>query len=181
MSALRLSTFRLRTLLPALCLIGVAVLPSCAARAPSPHVGDSVGPVGPILQQAEGLFRYMRARDYPAIWALLSARSRETIVSDVERESGRLSAGPVDPGNIERDFARGGTIARAYWEGYLREFDPEAALRESRWEMGNIEGDSAEIRIIHEGADRPAVLRMVREEGVWKVGLIETFRPRPLQ
>jgi len=46
--------------------------------------------------------------------------------------------------------------------------------------MGEVAEDSAEIRITRKGADRPAVLRMVREGGIWKVGLIETFRPRPL-
>ncbi len=137
-------------------------------------------PIGPILHQAEGLFRDMRARDYPAIWALLSAKSRETIVFDVSKECDRTEAGKPDDQQIERDFERGGAIARAYWEGYLREFDPETVLSETRWEMGEVAEDSAEIRITRKGADRPAVLRMVREGGIWKVGLIETFRPRPL-
>lgn len=123
----------------------------------------------------------MRARDYPAIWGLLSAKSQETIVGEVVKESGRTGEGAVDAGEIERDFGRGGAIARAYWEGYLREFDPETALSESRWEMGEVGEDSAEIRIIHKRSERPAVLRMVREGEIWKVGLIETFRPRPLR
>lgn len=123
----------------------------------------------------------MRARDYPAIWGLLSLKSRESIVGEVVKESGRTGEGAVDVGEIERDFERGGAIARAYWEGYLREFDPKTVLSESRWEMGEVGEDSAEIRITHKRSERPAVLRMVREGGIWKVGLIETFRPRPLQ
>lgn len=123
----------------------------------------------------------MKARDYPAIWGLLSSKSREAIVSSVVKESGRIGEGPVDAAEIARDFAGGGAIARAYWEGYLREFDPETALRESRWEMGEITGDTAEIRITYKRSERPAVLRMFREGGIWKVGLTETFRPRPLQ
>lgn len=122
----------------------------------------------------------MRARDYPAIWALLSSKSRETIVGDVLKESGGTGVGISGEEQIAQDFAKGGAIARAYWEGYLREFDPDTALRESRWEMGEVGKDSAVIRITHKGSERPAVLRMVREEGIWKVGLIETFRPRPL-
>jgi len=123
----------------------------------------------------------MRARDYPAIWGLLSAKSRETIVGDVVKESRRVGEGTVDDAGIMRDFAGGGSIARAYWEGYLREFDPEMALKESRWEMGEVGEDTAEIRITYKRSERPAVLRMVREGGIWKVGLIETFRPRPIK
>ena len=122
----------------------------------------------------------MRTRDYPAIWALLSGKSRETIVNDVVREAERAQEGTVDPGDIERDFSHGGAISKAYWEAYLREFDPETALRESRWEMGEVGKEAAEIRITHRRSEQPAVLRMVLEEGVWKVGLVETFRPRPL-
>ena len=155
---------------------------SCAPRASVPSsAGPPTPAFGPILHQAEGLFRNMKARDYPAIWGLLSAKSRETIVSDVVRESGRLVAGTVDTGEISKDFEQGGEIARAYWEGYLGEFDPDTALLVSRWEMGKIEGDLAEIRITYGRSERPAVLRMIREGELWKVGLIETFRPRPLQ
>ena len=54
-------------------------------------------------------------------------------------------------------------------------FDPDDALERSRWEMGTVEEDRAEVLITHRGADRPAVLRMFREGGRWKVGLVETF------
>lgn len=157
-------------------------LSSCAVYVPVAHAGDpSVPPIGPILHQAEGLFRNMRARDYPAIWALLSAKSRETILRDVGKNIDEAGGGTIGAEELARDFARGGGIARGYWEGYLREFDPETALLDSRWEMGEVGEDSAEIRITYKRSERPAVLRMIREGGIWKVGLIETFRPRPLQ
>jgi len=173
--------FRLRTLSRSPVFLLFTVLLHCLVRTPGAQAGDPAShPVGPILHQAEGLFRNMRAHDYPAIWALLSSKSRETIVHDVLKETAGMFRGRVEPEEIRRDFARGGAIARAYWEGYLEEFDPETALSESRWEMGEVGKDTAEIRITHKRSKRPAVLRMVREEGVWKVGLIETFRPRPL-
>lgn len=180
MRAARVSP-RLRTLLITLCLTFIAAVASCAPRASVPSsAGPPTPAFGPILQQAEGLFRNMKARDYPAVWGLLSAKSRETIVGDVVRESGRLVAGTVDPGEISKDFEQGGAIARVYWESYLGEFDPDTVLLVSRWEMGKVEGDLAEIRITYGRSERPAVLRMVREGEVWKAGLIETFRPRPL-
>jgi len=160
----------------------LASLSSCAAQGPDSRAsGPAIDRIGPILRQAEGLFRNMRARDYPTVWALLSTKSRETIVGDVLKESGSAGGGFAGEEQIAQDFAKGGAIARAYWEGYLQEFDPDTALRESRWEMGEVGEDSAVIRITHKASERPAVLRMVREGGVWKVGLIETFRPRPLQ
>lgn len=123
----------------------------------------------------------MKARDYPAIWALLSAKSRETIFRGVLKETEGASGGTMNAEEIARDFAQGGPVARAYWKGYLEEFDPEIVLSESRWEMGEVGKKTAEIRITHRRSKRPAFLRMILEEGIWKVGLIETFRPRPLQ
>ena len=38
-----------------------------------------------------------------------------------------------------------------------------------------MEKDRAEVLITRLGADRPAVLRMFREGGGWKAGLVETF------
>jgi hypothetical protein len=38
--------------------------------------------------------------------------------------------------------------------------------------------DRAEILLTHHGADRPATLKMFREDGGWKAGLVETFWSR---
>jgi hypothetical protein len=48
-------------------------------------------------------------------------------------------------------------------------------LEKSRWEMGAVKEDRAEVLITHHRAERPAVLQMFREEGAWKAGLVETF------
>jgi len=117
----------------------------------------------------------MKTGDYPAVWNLLTAKSRDTIVADTD-EAIRKAGGSVIPKDqLREDFARCGTTCRQYWEGFLRRFDPDDALERSRWEMGTVEGDRAEVLITHRGADRPAVLRMFREGASWKVGLVETF------
>lgn len=127
----------------------------------------------------------MKRRDYPAIFAALSAKSRETIVA--ETSSALAAAGPPhtpviapppDPQAIRNDFAAGGPIARDYWDAFLRRFDPDAALEHSRWEIGSVGKDRAEILLTHHGADRPATLKMFLEDGEWKAGLVETFWPR---
>ena len=168
-------------------------LAGAPARAASPEDHPAVPA---ILARAESLFQSMKARDYPAIFAALSAKSRETIVSETtsalaataKRASpGTPAAGAPSatakipapgPEAIRSDFIAGGPIARDYWNAFLRRFDPDAALEHSRWEIGSVGNDRAEILLTHHGADRPATLEMFREVGVWKVGLVETFWSR---
>ena len=163
------------------------------ARAASPEDHPAVPA---ILDRAESLFQSMKARDYPAIFAALSAKSRETIVA--ETSSALAAAAQAPPGKptaadapsapardaapgpeaVRADFIAGGPIARDYWDAFLRRFDPDAALEHSRWEIGSVGKDRAEILLTHHGADRPATLKMYREDGGWKVGLVETFWSR---
>ncbi|MHB1025912.1 MAG: hypothetical protein ACYC24_09455 [Desulfobacteria bacterium] len=152
------------------------------ARAAAPE-DDPAVPA--ILARAESLFQSMKSRDYPAIFAALSAKSRETIIAettsalaaaDTPSPSAKL---PVPgPEAVRRDFVAGGPIARDYWDAFLRRFDPDAALEHSRWEIGSVGKDRAEILLTYHGADHPATLKMFREDGGWKVGLVETFWSR---
>jgi hypothetical protein len=139
----------------------------------------------------------MKVRDYPAIFAALSAKSRETIVAETESAlsaaakqapSGMATAADTPPSAakasppgseaVRSDFVAGGPIARDYWDAFLRRFDPDTALENSRWEIGSVEKDRAEILLTRHGADHPARLKMFREDGGWKVGLVETFWSR---
>ena len=139
----------------------------------------------------------MKARDYPAIFAALSAKSRETIVAETasafaaaaklappekatsaDTPSAPAKISPPDPAAVRRDFVAGGPIAREYWDAFLRRFDPDAALEHSRWEIGSVGKDRAEILLTYRGADHPATVKMFREDGDWKVGLVETFWSR---
>ncbi|MDD5762264.1 MAG: hypothetical protein PHP88_07115 [bacterium] len=139
----------------------------------------------------------MKTRDYPAIFAALSAKSRETIVAETSsalataaKQAPQEMAGtstpsrtptkapPPDPEAVRGDFVAGGPIARDYWDAFLRRFDPDAALEHSRWEIGSVGKDRAEILLTHHGAEHPATLKMFREDGGWKAGLVETFWSR---
>jgi hypothetical protein len=128
-----------------------------------------------ILSAAETLFQALKSRDYPTTWRVLTAKSRETIVSETAEAIRKTGGPPVSGESVRQDFASGGPISREYWEGFLRRFDPDDALEKGRWEMGASEKDRAEVLITHPGADRPAVLRMFREGDGWKAGLVETF------
>jgi hypothetical protein len=166
--------------------------PPARAASPEDHPG-----VPAILARAEFLFQSMKIRDYPAIFAGLSAKSRETIVAetssalaaaakqappgmppaaDTPSTSTKIPA--PGPEAVRTDFVAGGPIARDYWDAFLRRFDPDAALEHSRWQIGSVGKDRAEILLTHHGADHPATLKMFREDGGWKAGLVETFWPR---
>ena len=172
----------------------LALALSLSARAASPE-DDPAVPA--ILAQAESLFQSMKSRAYPAIFAALSAKSRETIVAETasafataakqtppakatsdNTPSAPVKASPPDPEAVRRDFVAGGPIARDYWDAFLRRFDPDTALEHSRWEIGSVGKDRAEILLTHKGADHPATLNMFLEDGGWKVGLVETFWSR---
>ncbi len=152
-----------------------------------------------ILARAEAIFQSMKARDYPEIFAALSAKSRETIVEETSsaiaaaanqapppdgKSLGGRSVPPPDRSPVpdrdvvRRDFIAGGPIARDYWNAFLRRFDPDDPLERSRWEMGTVEKERAEILLTRHGADRPAQMKMFLEGGAWKVGLVETFWSR---
>jgi len=150
-----------------------------------------------ILSRAESLFLSMKSRDYPAIFAVLSSKSRETIVAEttsalatsarkarpgeptaVETPSAPARSPAPGPEAVRSDFIAGGPIARDYWNAFLSRFDPDVALEHSRWEIGSVGIDRAEILLTHQGAERPAVLKMFLEAGGWKAGLVETFWSR---
>jgi len=128
-----------------------------------------------ILAAAESLFQTMKSRDYPATWRVLTAKSRDTIVSETYDAIRNAGDPPVPMDRIRDDFAGGGPMCRQYWEGFLRRFNPDDALEKSRWEMGMVGKDRAEVLITRQGADRPAVLKMFLEDGGWRAGLVETF------
>ncbi len=154
-----------------------------AATILHPHPASAVSPenhpaVPAILSSAESLFEAMKSRDYPAIFSVLSAKSRETIVQETYAALSPAERKNATPDSVREDFTNGGPIAKEYWEAFLKRFDPTAALDRSRWEMGPVEKDRAEILITYQDAERPAVLRMYLEAGGWKTGLVETFWSR---
>ncbi|HEX8043503.1 MAG TPA: hypothetical protein VF496_07905, partial [Candidatus Deferrimicrobium sp.] len=114
--------------MPAVLLVLSLCLPARAAS-PEDH------PVVPaILACAESLFQSMKSRDYPAIFAVLSAKSRKTIVAETtsalaaaakQASAGKPTAAGTpphapamapspDPGAVRDDFVAGGPIARDY-------------------------------------------------------------------
>jgi len=134
-----------------------------------------------ILTSAESLFKMMKEKNYVRIWFFLSHTSRNAIIDDTyknmmhyAKERGKGMAYSKE--QIKDNFKTGGTIAQAYWNSYLDAFNPDMVLEQSRWEMGKVGKERAQINIIYKKAERPAVIQMFKEEGNWRVGLAETFK-----
>ena len=130
-----------------------------------------------ILTAAESVFQNMAQAAYPALWSGLSAQSRKSIIKNVRSAIGKTGFDYPEE-RLRTDFAAGGKLARDYWTSYVAEFAPKLVLEESKWTMGPIKNDYAEIIIRYRKSDRDTILRMFREDGAWKVGLDETFPTR---
>jgi hypothetical protein len=124
-----------------------------------------------ILDAGEACFKAMKQKEYAAIWESLSAKSQSAIVGDVTKRAAQT----YSKAQIGADFSIGGLIAKSYWDEYLFYFDPDTVLEQSRWEMGSIGKQQAEIILQYKKAEQPARLKLFKEGNQWKVGLIETF------
>jgi len=127
-----------------------------------------------ILFAAESFFKSLKEKNFSETWKLLSIKSKNTIAEDVYN---RLK-GKVLKEKIYEDFEKVGPLAQAYWDGFLSTFNPDLVLEHCKWEFGKINRDKAEIILIYEKSENPAILQMFKEAGMWKVGLVETFWTR---
>ena len=130
-----------------------------------------------VLGVADSMFKAMKKDNLSAIWPSLTEKSKSTIISDVVKEQKKLN-GDYTTERIKDDFEKRGPIYMVYWRLFLVYFNPDTVLNESKWEVGYIEKDRSEILITHAKSDTPARLKMFKEEGNWKVGLVETFWTR---
>jgi hypothetical protein len=160
-------------ILPFLIISIVAFTVSTSVAAPDKELEN-------ILSSAESLFKAMKEKNYSKIWFYLSNGSRKSITDDsyknimkYEKERGREMGYSRE--QIGVDFSTGGIIAQAYWNSYLDVFNPDIVLEQSRWVMGKVSKDRAQINVTHRKAEKPAIIQMFKEEGRWRVGLAETF------
>ncbi len=130
------------------------------------------------LNAAESLFQTMKEKDYRRIWALLTQKSKEVIVSDVIKAETNRGNPDLTKQNVTVDFSDGGPLSRSYWNAFLDNFDPDAVLTQSKWDVGKFQKNRGEIVIRYRKSEGPALLQMYKEQGLWKVGLVETFWSR---
>ncbi|MDD5168034.1 MAG: hypothetical protein PHN75_04385 [Syntrophales bacterium] len=127
-----------------------------------------------VLTAGENLFNCMKEKNYTGIWQGLTKESREDIVKNVMKQATK-SGERVPADQIADDFDHGGVLAKAYWDAYVNFFNPDMVLTMSTWRIQVIEKNYAEISLQFRKADKPAILKLKKENGVWRVGLEETF------
>ena len=123
-----------------------------------------------VLDSANNFFVYMKNRKYKKIWGLLSNTSKKVIINSILKRSKKLNQK-----TLTKNFKSGGPIAKAYWDAYLRYFNPDTVLNESQWGIVSIKEKTAVISIKYKKAPKPIYLKLFKENGKWKVGLAETF------
>ncbi|MBI5664294.1 MAG: hypothetical protein HZC49_04270 [Nitrospirae bacterium] len=127
-----------------------------------------------MLARAEYFFKSLSKGEYDAAWDSLSDNSRKTIIDDVYKTYQKMG-GQIQRAAIEQDFNNSGTIFHNYWNSFEQNFDILMILDDSRWQTGMMEQHKAEINITYKGSKNPLKLKMVKENDLWKVGLVETF------
>ncbi|MBI5188644.1 MAG: hypothetical protein HZA07_06200 [Nitrospirae bacterium] len=127
-----------------------------------------------VLDSAERFFINLKERKYTDAWNTLTEESRFTIIDDVYK-SIKKAGGDIEKEIVATDFSNSGTIFKTYWDAFLDNFNPDLVLKESKWEIKDIENDKAIIILKYIKSEAIAELKLHKENGKWRVGLIESF------
>lgn len=156
-------------------IIYFVLIPILLSCSPSHFKNSGLGLVDQRpLTLVETFFTELKNSNYSTAWQKLTLKSKRTIISDIIK----LSNGSVTEDQLLSDFANGGDIAKIYWSAFVQNCDPDLALKESRWELGKVRESYAEVNLIFRKSDHPATLKLYKEEGEWKFGLVESFWTR---
>lgn len=138
------------------------------------YAQESNDKINNILNSAENFFKSLADKNFTMAWALLTKKSQDTLVNDVYNASKAIGVTYTNE-QLHSDFKVNGFISRTYWNGFLKNFDPNVVLEECLWEKVLQKEDYAEIVIRYKKSENPFHLKMFKEGEVWKVGLVETF------
>lgn len=141
------------------------------------HAADNEALIAEIVETTERFFVSMKEKEYGTVWSLITRNSQEDIIDAVAEEMEKNGT-YLSEDAIRSDFDNHGLLLNSYWNAFLNNFDPNLVLRQSKWEMGPINGDEAEVTITYRKSDLPARVLMFRENGAWKIGFTETFLTR---
>lgn len=140
----------------------------------SAYARNNNEPEAIILDSAEKFFLSLKEGNYRMAWGLLSEKSHKTIIEDVYNAEKKINP-EIKKEEVIQDFENSGKMFDIYWRNYLKNFDPDLALKKSVWKMGEVKSDKAVIILYIEG---DAELKMYKEDGKWRVGLVESFWTR---
>jgi hypothetical protein len=141
------------------------------------HAEDHGNSIALVLNSAEKFFISLKNHEYETAWNFLSEKSHKTIIDDVYKAYGNMG-GQIKKEDVKKDFRNRGVMFNNYWKAFLDSFNTDMILEHSQWEMGAIKKTRAEILLINRKTHSLARLKMYKEQGVWKIGLVETFWTR---
>ncbi len=130
-----------------------------------------------ILYSAEDFFICFNKSDYKTVWELFSEKSKYKIIDEIY-DASRDNGAAIEKDAIRKSFRKKGLISANFWNAARSKFDPDMVLEESKWEIGFIKNSRAEITITYKKSSHPSKLKMYKENGSWRVGLVETFWSR---
>ena len=141
------------------------------------NTGKLPGDMNTLLYSAEDFFLSIKESVFETSWELLSEKSKNKIINEIYDRS-RDNGAEIEKDDIRRSFRQNGIMARNFWNAAKTRFDPDIVLEESHWEIGFIKNRKAEIIITYKKSSRPSKLKMYKESGSWRVGLVESFWSR---
>ena len=127
-----------------------------------------------VLTAAEGFFIALKEKRFDDAWKSLTTKSRDTIVSEVYKEINKTKA-KIGRELVTEDFDNNGELSRCYWNAFIKNFDPDAVLEQSTWNIGQMKEDTAIILLQHKESQYNSELKLFKEDGRWRVGLTESF------
>jgi hypothetical protein len=130
-----------------------------------------------VITPVYSFFSQLNNHSYSKAWSYLTSESQKDIVQSIQNSCKKDNVN-ISRKKISKDMKSGGGIARAYWSGYLKSFNPKIVLKYSKWKVKSIESDTAEIQINYIYSKQTAFLKVFKEKNKWKFGLTESFWAR---
>ena len=159
--------------------IAILILLGCTSSGiRNSHITEkSLNALNEILYPAEAFFISIKESDFETSWDLLSEKSKDKIIDEIY-DASRDNGVEIEKDDIRRNFRQNGLIARNFWNAARSKFNPDMVLEQSHWELGFVKNLKAEITITYRKSSRPSKLKMYKESGSWRVGLVESFWSR---
>ncbi len=132
-----------------------------------------------VISPAYSFFVNVDNNNYKKAWSYLTAMSKKSIVLNIENayKKDKIS---INPSKIDKSMKSGGRIAKAYWRGFLKSFNPRIVLKYSKWKIKFIHSNAAEIQINYKYSKQAAFFKLFKENNKWKFGLVESFLNRTI-
>ena len=131
------------------------------------------------LTSAFSFFVNLKEHNFKKLWRLLTLSSRQYIVGSIENSLIKNNV-KIGKNRIYKNMSDGGYIAKAYWDGFLKTFKTSMVLKYSVWKIKSIGSKKAQIEIDYKYAKGPTFLKIYKQKGKWRFGLIESLYGRML-